>query len=149
MVKEKKVKGYFYAFDPKIKRRVVHVVIDDYAISLVTGHKFKIKRRSLKMKSKEVDLNKVEKKIIKDFKGAFYGLRDFSDFEPEEDFYKIINNDEDLKKEVDEMRDYCDASEYAVLVGILYGLRLCKKYYEKEPIKVDFTKYIRGRENER
>ena len=40
-----------YAFDPLIKRRVVHVVIGDYAISLVTGHKFKIKKEEVKKKN--------------------------------------------------------------------------------------------------
>jgi len=36
-------KKYIYAFDPKIKRRVVHIVVNKEAISLVTGHKFKLK----------------------------------------------------------------------------------------------------------
>ncbi len=31
---------YITAYDPIIKRRVVYVVIDGWAISLVTGHKF-------------------------------------------------------------------------------------------------------------
>ena len=30
-----------YAYDPILDRRVVYVVIDDVAISLLTGHKFK------------------------------------------------------------------------------------------------------------
>ncbi len=34
-------KKYIYAFDPLIKRRVVHVVLNGWAVSLVTGHKFK------------------------------------------------------------------------------------------------------------
>ena len=38
----KEVKGYVYAYDPIIKRRVVHVLIDGWAISLVTGHKRKV-----------------------------------------------------------------------------------------------------------
>jgi hypothetical protein len=32
---------YVYAFDPEIKRRVVHVIRGDWAISLVTGHRFR------------------------------------------------------------------------------------------------------------
>lgn len=40
MKKSKSVK-YIYAFDPVIKKRVVHVVKNGYAISLVTRHKFK------------------------------------------------------------------------------------------------------------
>jgi len=45
MVRKKKVKEYIYAYDPIINRRVVHVVIDGLAISLVTGHKFKYRKR--------------------------------------------------------------------------------------------------------
>jgi len=37
----KEEKQYIYAFDPIIGKRVVHVVINGYAISLVTGNKFK------------------------------------------------------------------------------------------------------------
>jgi len=33
---------YIHALDPEINRRVVFVVIGDYAYSLVTQHKFKI-----------------------------------------------------------------------------------------------------------
>lgn len=36
---------YIYAFDPIINRRVVHLVKNRIAISLVTGHKFKVKKR--------------------------------------------------------------------------------------------------------
>lgn len=36
---------YIYAFDPIIERRVVHLVKNRTAISLVTGHKFKVKKR--------------------------------------------------------------------------------------------------------
>ncbi len=32
---------YVYAYDPKIQRRVVHIVKKGSAISLVTGHSFK------------------------------------------------------------------------------------------------------------
>ena len=38
----KKVEGYVYLYDPVIKRRVVHVVIDGWAVSLVTGRKVKM-----------------------------------------------------------------------------------------------------------
>ncbi len=36
----KEQKKYIYAFDPIIKRRAVYMVVNDWAISLVTGHKF-------------------------------------------------------------------------------------------------------------
>jgi len=39
---------YIYAYDPRIRRRVVHVVIDGHAISLVTGNKFRYKKKSSK-----------------------------------------------------------------------------------------------------
>ena len=42
---KKTEKFFVYAYDPKIKRRVVHVVINGWAYSLVTGHKFKYKPR--------------------------------------------------------------------------------------------------------
>ena len=32
---------YIYAYDPIIKKRVVHVVVDGYAISMVTGNRFR------------------------------------------------------------------------------------------------------------
>lgn len=41
---------YVFAFDPKIGRRVTHVVLDGYAISMVTGHKFKIGKPKAKGK---------------------------------------------------------------------------------------------------
>ena len=44
MIKKRKIEGYIYAFDPIIKRRVVHVIIDGWAISLVTGNKFRYKK---------------------------------------------------------------------------------------------------------
>lgn len=34
---------YIYAYDPKIKRRVVHIIRNGTAISLVTKNKFKYK----------------------------------------------------------------------------------------------------------
>jgi len=34
---------YIYALDKKIKRRVVHVIVGEWAISLVTRSKFKYK----------------------------------------------------------------------------------------------------------
>ena len=43
MKKSKSDFKYIYAFDPIIKKRVVHVVKNGYAISLVTGHKFRYK----------------------------------------------------------------------------------------------------------
>lgn len=36
---------YIYALDPKIKRRCIFVVIEGYAHSLITGFKFKYKRK--------------------------------------------------------------------------------------------------------
>lgn len=44
MKRRKTKREYIYAFDPIIKRRVPHVVRGGYAISLVTGNKFKYKR---------------------------------------------------------------------------------------------------------
>ncbi len=38
--KKNKKRQYIYAYDPTIKKRVVHVVVNNKAISLVTGHKF-------------------------------------------------------------------------------------------------------------
>jgi hypothetical protein len=35
---------YIYADDPCIGKRVIHVVIKGWAISLVTGHRFKYKK---------------------------------------------------------------------------------------------------------
>lgn len=32
---------YIYAYDPLIKRRVAHVVVNGWAISLVTGNRFR------------------------------------------------------------------------------------------------------------
>lgn len=32
--------NYIYAFDPIIKKRVVHAIVAGWAISMVTGHKF-------------------------------------------------------------------------------------------------------------
>ena len=38
-----------YAYDPKVGRMVVHVVFDNgKAVSLVTGHQFKVSDRELK-----------------------------------------------------------------------------------------------------
>jgi hypothetical protein len=37
---ESKRPTYIYALDPSINRRVVHVITDGYAVSMVTGHKF-------------------------------------------------------------------------------------------------------------
>jgi len=34
-------KQYISAIDPVIKKRVLFIVIDGWAISLITGHKFK------------------------------------------------------------------------------------------------------------
>jgi len=44
MTKKKKAEEYIYAYDPVIRRRVVHVIINDYAVSLITGHKFKYQK---------------------------------------------------------------------------------------------------------
>jgi len=32
---------YIYAYDPIIKRRVIHIVINGWATSMVTGNKFR------------------------------------------------------------------------------------------------------------
>ena len=34
---------YIYAYDPKVKMRTVHAVINGWAVSLVTGDKFRYK----------------------------------------------------------------------------------------------------------
>lgn len=39
--KEIPMPNYIFAYDPKIKRRVVHTVKGGMAISLVTGHRFR------------------------------------------------------------------------------------------------------------
>ncbi|MDA8054123.1 MAG: hypothetical protein M0Z77_00555 [Thermoplasmatales archaeon] len=41
MVKRRSKEKYITAYDPIIKKRVVHKVINGWAISLVTGHKFR------------------------------------------------------------------------------------------------------------
>jgi hypothetical protein len=54
MVKKKNViekksddtKRYITAFDPIIKKKVLFLVKGDYAYSVITGHKFKYKKRS-------------------------------------------------------------------------------------------------------
>lgn len=38
---------YVYAYDPLIKRRVVHLVVDKVAVSLITGHVFKLPKKLL------------------------------------------------------------------------------------------------------
>jgi len=45
--KKSKELKLIYAFDPKIKRRVVYAVIGDYAVSLLSGHKVKTKSLGL------------------------------------------------------------------------------------------------------
>lgn len=37
---------YVYALDPKVNRRVVHVIINGWAISMVTGHRFRYDDKS-------------------------------------------------------------------------------------------------------
>jgi len=39
--KDTKKEKYLYAYDPIVRRRVVYVVINGWAISLLTKHKFK------------------------------------------------------------------------------------------------------------
>jgi len=46
MSKKIKIEGYVYKYDPIIRRRVVHVIIDGWAISLITGYKRKISERT-------------------------------------------------------------------------------------------------------
>ncbi len=47
--KKRKIKRnepiFVYAYDPILDRRVVHVIENGYAISLLTGRKFKIKTK--------------------------------------------------------------------------------------------------------
>lgn len=47
---KKKKNVYIFAYDPEIERRVVHVCRDGYAISIMTGHKFKYKPEKEKKK---------------------------------------------------------------------------------------------------
>jgi len=37
---------YVYAYDPILKRRCVHLVKNGWAISLVTGHRFRYRGRN-------------------------------------------------------------------------------------------------------
>ena len=39
---KKVVARYVYAYDPKIERRCVHVIKGKWAVSLMTGHRFKL-----------------------------------------------------------------------------------------------------------
>jgi len=43
---------YIFAFDRKIKRRVVHVLKNGYAISLVTGNKFRYPKKRKRVKKR-------------------------------------------------------------------------------------------------
>ena len=45
-----KMPQYIYAYDPKIRKRVVHVIRDGYAVSLVTGNRFPFNKKLLKKK---------------------------------------------------------------------------------------------------
>ena len=61
-----KVEGYIYLYDPKIGRRVVHVITKGYAISLVSGRKVKLRRlRVMKKKYKNVKGKTNNKRIVK------------------------------------------------------------------------------------
>lgn len=34
-------KRYIIAYDPEIKKRVLHIIVGEYAVSTITGNKFK------------------------------------------------------------------------------------------------------------
>ena len=46
----KKENKYQYAYDPKIQRRVIHVRVGDYLISLITKNKIKFKEQATCLK---------------------------------------------------------------------------------------------------
>ena len=46
--KEEMNRTYLYAYDPKIKRRVIHVRKNRKCISLITGHSFTLTNKELK-----------------------------------------------------------------------------------------------------
>ena len=51
---------YLWAYDPVIKRRTVHVIKGKIAVSLVTGHKFKLNENQIE-EFKERGLNGTSK----------------------------------------------------------------------------------------
>ena len=51
---------YLWAYDPVIKMRTVHVIKDKMAVSLVTGHRFKLNENQIK-EFKEGGLNGTSK----------------------------------------------------------------------------------------
>jgi hypothetical protein len=51
-MKKKKENVYIYAYDPKIKARVIHVCKGSYAISIVTSHAFKYNPKEKEVKKK-------------------------------------------------------------------------------------------------
>jgi hypothetical protein len=54
--KKKEVENeYIYAYDKKLKRRVVHLLKDRYAIPLLTGSKFKYNSREINAIRKSVN----------------------------------------------------------------------------------------------
>lgn len=51
--KKKKKQSYIYAYDSKIKRRFIHVLKGNKAISLVTGHTFTLTKKEMKELEKD------------------------------------------------------------------------------------------------
>ena len=45
---------HLWAYDPVIKRRTVHVIKGKIAVSLVTGHRFKLNKNQIKEFKEEV-----------------------------------------------------------------------------------------------
>lgn len=44
---------YITAYDPTIKKRVLFKLVDGWAVSVITGHKFRYKPGNLKQKEKK------------------------------------------------------------------------------------------------
>ena len=52
---------HLWAYDPVIKRRTVHVIKDKMAVSLVTGHRFKLNENQIKEFKEEGGINGTSK----------------------------------------------------------------------------------------
>ena len=48
---------YLWAYDPVIKMRTVHVIKGKMAVSLVTGHRFKLNENQIKEFKEKVEQN--------------------------------------------------------------------------------------------
>jgi len=50
---QNKEKRFLFALDPKISRRVLHIKRGSYAISVITGHTFKLPKKYLDREFKQ------------------------------------------------------------------------------------------------